>query len=468
MDKTSENVPKRSEFWFGAGLKSVTLRGRLFDKTTLLTAFLLGLTTFVIFWPVVLAIEFEEAFFTPLVPLLLSIFDALGIDANLALKILFMSSLVFSTVGIYFLVRDLTKRQVTAIFAAALFLVPPVPIFVLSFIRNSILAPELISAKSFFTVIYGDGAHFLALAIVPYALLFYLRFLKSGGKRDFLLSVLALVVILLANRSQSFYVLLILAVATLCDMFLGLAREKLKKFILVLIFCAGLVSFWYTPYFWLQSVNVIFEYLVNNIRLLFPLPFIIAVLSLLFSFVFFGRREDRQGIFISILSLFIFLAISIDWILNGRSFLPHPQRLLPDLFMFLAISAALTFASIFDKTKLEVRLKFVYWPVWVRTISTLLFAVFSFVIFGLTAYLISPFLISVVSGPGGIWTKLREGVIADREKTLEIAGGSFQLISGSSDNLQELLSAAVSFVFVLILVFLLFNKWKSDETNTVK
>lgn len=467
MDPLAENVPQRSEFWFSARLKSFSKRGKLFDKTTLLTAFLLGLTTFIVFWPVVLAIEFEEAFFTPLVPLLLSIFGALGIFQNLALKILFMSSLVFSTVGIYFLVRDLTKRQVAAIFAAALFLIPPVPIFVLSFIRSSILSPELISAKSFFTVIYGDGAHFLALAVVPYTLLFYLRFLKSGEKRDFLLSVFALVIILLANRSQSFYVLLILSVATLCDMFLGLAREKLKKFILVLIFCAGLVSFWYTPYFWLQSVDIAFAYLANNIRLLFPLPFIIAVLSLLFSFVFFGRREDRQGIFISMLSLFIFLAISIDWILNGRSFLPHPQRLLPDLFMFLAISAALTFAAIFDKTRLEVRLKFVSWPQWVKMISTLLFAVFSFIIFGLIAYLISPFLIFAVSGPGGVWTKLRDEVIADREKTLEAAGGSFRLVSRNSDNLQELLSIIVSIVFVLILVFLLFNKWKNEKVDEV-
>lgn len=459
----SKVVPERTALWLSKEIKTQNFRGRLFDKITVFIAICLALSTFVIFWPVVLTIDFEEAFFTPFIPFLLAIFESVGVGGGLTLKILFILSLATAVVGIYLLVKDMTKRQVPSIFAAVIYLVPPMPIFVLTFLVEGFLLAELSSAKSFFTIIYGDGAHFLALALLPFALLFYLRFLKYSQKRDFLLVVFLTVVIFLTNRSQALYVLVILAIATLTDMFIGDYQTKFKKMLMVFIFVVGLVSFWYTPSFWLGGIRLAIGDIFQNIKYLFPLPTILALLSLFFSFVFFAKRGDRQPIFISFLAFFVFLSISIDWVLSGRHFLPHPHRLLPVIFMFASISISLTLTSAFDKMELEKRLKLGNLPGWGRAAGAIVFTAVSLSVFTLFAYLVSPLVIRVVAGPEGIWTKLRTNVIADRLSTLTIAGGKFSLVSPYFSRWEVAIGFVITGIFIFILLLIFFKKWGREE-----
>src|SRR3990167_10249120 len=96
----------------------------------------------------------------------ISVFSIFGFNADSSLRFLFIGSLMISTVGIYLFVYDLTKRRVTAILASVLYLIPPMPIFILSLFFSGRYQSQLISAKSFFTIIYGDGAPFLALALI--------------------------------------------------------------------------------------------------------------------------------------------------------------------------------------------------------------------------------------------------------------------------------------------------------------
>ena len=457
----SKVVPERTSLWFSKEIKTVNYFARLFDKITVFICFCLAIGTFIIFWPLISTINFEEAFFTPLIPSILVIFESLGVVQEIALKILFIISLATATVGIYLLVKGMTKRQVPAIFAAVIYLVPPVPIFVLTFAKSPLLEGELASAKSFLTVIYGDGAHFLALALIPFTILFYLRFLAYSQKRDFLLVVLAAVAIFLTNRSQALYFGVILAIVTLTDMFIDRYKIKLAKMLLVLVFVVGLVSFWYTPSFWLEGTGLAIGDIGQNLKYLFPLPAIVAILSFLFSFVFFAKRRDRQPIFISFLAFFIFLSISIDWIINGRHFLPHPHRLLPVIFMFGAVVLSLTLTAAFDKMNLEKRLPFGNLPGWGKALGAFIFAAVSFVLFTILAYFVSPLVLAVVAGPEGIWTKLRINVIADRMQTLEIAGGKF-LLAPPSFSMWEVVSGfVISGIFVLILLLIFIKDWQS-------
>lgn len=456
-------MPERSALWFSQEEKPEYYTGRLFDKISVFVSIFLAFLTFVIFWPAVSTISFEEAFYTPFIPFILMIFASLGVVEEFTLKILFILSLAAATVGIYLLVKDMTKRQVSAIFASVIYLVPPMPIFVLSVSKSNLSEATLASAKSFFTVIYGDGAHFLALALIPFALLFYLRFLTYSQRRDFLLVVLLTVVIFLTNRSQALYFWVILTIATFTDMFIGKYKVKFKKMLFVLIFVIGLVSFWYKPSFWLTGTGQVIGDFGQNVKYFFPLPAILAILSFLFSFVFFAKRRDRQPIFIAFLVFFIFISINIDWILNGRHFLPHPHRLLPVIFMFGAIALSLTLTAVFDKMDPLRRLNLGRLPGLVKSVGAVIFAAASFAGFTALAYFLAPLSVMAVTGSGGIWAKLRMNVIADRVQTIEIAGGKFLLVLPSFSGWEAVFGFAVTGIFVLTLFLILVGKWKWED-----
>src|SRR3989338_7427639 len=240
-----QKIPKRPVFWFNRRPETNGYPVILFDRINIIYIGVFALLSFVIFWPIIAKISFEEVFFTPLVPFLISLFQIFGFNADSSLRFLFIGSLMISTVGIY----DLTKRRVTAILASVLYLIPPMPIFILSLFFSERYQSQLISAKSFFTIIYGDGTHFLALALIAFAALFFLRYIKSDKTSDLVITVLACAFILLASRSQALSLFLVLTVVALTDLFLGNARIKFKRFLFVLLISLGLVSFWYTPSF---------------------------------------------------------------------------------------------------------------------------------------------------------------------------------------------------------------------------
>src|SRR3989344_1370615 len=423
-----QQVPKRSKFWFRKGTQVAAPAVNLIDRINLIWIFVFALLSFIIFWPIISKIEFEEAFFTPLVPFLISLFGIFKIDAQNAIRILFIASFMISTVGIYFLVYDLTKRRITSILASSAHLVPPMPIFILSFFFSRRYENELISAKSFFTTIYGDGAHFLALALIPFAALFFLRFLKLAKSSDLLATVSICALVFLASRSQALNLFLVLIVVVLTDLFLGQARAKIKRFLLVLLLSLGLVSFWYTPRFWQETILSFFSQLSVNFKFLFPLPITIGFLALFVSFVFFARRENRQPIFLSFLVFIIFLILVGDWLLNARSFLPHPQRLVPNLNMFTAIVLALTLTAIVDSLHIVEVMAVESWSLAGKALGALVFGVVSLLVLAVGAFILSPWVILLVSGRYGIWIKIKMEVLADRQETLALAGRNFELL----------------------------------------
>lgn len=448
-----QGIPERSSLWFGKVTRS-HFRGKLLDKVTIFYALFLTAFVFIVFWPLVSQIRFEESFYTPLVPFLMGLLSVLGLDANSSLQALFMFSLVVTGLGIYLLVRDLTKRQVTAILASVLYFIPPVPIFVLTFFRRGLLYQELLSAKSFFTIIYGDGALFFALALIPFGAIFALRYLKSGLVVDLVLCVLLSGTILLSERTQSFVYFMILLLFTLTEIFLGNSALKLKRFFTIGLFSMGIVSFWYTPLFWLEGIMKAFRQMSGNIQYFFPLPFILAGISLLFSYAFFARKVERQAIFASFLIFIVFLAISISWLFSGKSIILHQHRLLPDLIMFGAVVGAISLSAFFDKLDIISRLSFEKWSSIARILGAVGFGLISFIFFSALAYLVSPAAILAVSGPYGVWTKIRMNVLADREEMLRISGGTFKLVVNTKDQFQLLIGYTVSMIFLVSLVYL--------------
>lgn len=459
------DVPKRSKLWLEQSL-NVKKPLVLFDRVTLVFVVFVLLSSFIIFWPIVSKINFEEAFFTPLAPFLIFLLGFLGISANDSMRILFILSFMLSTFGIYLLVRDLTKRHMTAIIAAVSFLVPPIPIFVLTYLRQGLLETELASARSFFTIIYGDGAHFLALALIPFAILFFLRYLKRDEPSYFLMTAITSALIILANRTQALNLALILAICFVTEAFLGMAREKSRKFFLVCILTYGLVSFWYTPEFLWESVNALVDFGAENFKYFFPLPFLLTIFTLLFSFVYLARREDRQPIFISFFVFAIFMAIVLSWFLTGKSYTIHPHRQLSVLNMFGAIVLALCVCAFLDGLKLDRMLGIFKWSASVKALAALGLGIVSFILLSIIIYTLSPLFIVLVAGPYGFWTRIRSGVILDRQDTLSAAGGDFKLVATGSGEQQFILGVAISLITLLVVAYLMFvGRPKSKDSD---
>lgn len=455
-------IPVRSRFWLKP--KTGFLGSfHLFDSITIAYSVLLAQISLIIFWPILSQIEFEEAFFTPLVPFLINLFRVFGVNAQDSIKIIIVGSFTMSTVGIYLFVRELTRKHITPILAALIYLLPPIPVFTLTFIRRGLLEAELASAKSFFMVVYGDGAHFLALALIPFASIFFLRYLKSNHAHNLVFSVLFCSLILLTNRTHALNLFIILGVLSLTELFLDQTKIKMIRLLQVLFLSVGVVSFWYTPSYWYTSILSFSQVFIGNAKYLFPLPFIIALLALLFSFVFFARREARQLIFLSFLLVAIFLSITGSWYLTHHSFVPHPYRILSLINMFGAITLAILINTIIQRLNLGQYMKLERLSSASRTAAALIFSILSFVVLAFGAYTLSPLAIMLFSGPGGIWTKISENVLAERLITLKIAGGNFVLFNPGSPNWQYGFGIALSVFFTLYLIYF----WYSKEGRTV-
>ena len=282
-----------------------------------------------------------------------------------------------------------------------------------------------------------------------------MRYIKSDKTSDLVITVLACAFILLASRSQALSLFLVLTVVALTDLFLGNARIKFKRFLLVLLISLGLVSFWYTPSFWQETLIGFFNQLKVNLKFLFPLPVTIGFLTLFASFVFFGKREDRQPIFFSFLLFIIFLILVGEWLWYQRSLLPHPQRLVPNLNMFAAIVSALTLTAIIDRLRLVKTLAVETWSAAGKALGALIFGVVSFLLLAILAFVVSPWVTLLISGPNGLWTKIKMGVLADRQETLAFAGKNFGLVRQHTDGWQLWLGVALSLFFMAILIYMI-------------
>src|SRR3989344_5087933 len=421
-----QKIPKRPVFWFKRKPETTAYATPLFDRINLIYIGVFALLSFIIFWPIISKISFEEVFFTPLVPFLISLLEIFGLNTTSSLRLLFIGS------------------------------------FMLSLFFSGRYQSQLISAKSFFTIIYGDGAHFLALALIAFAALFFLRYIKSDKTSDLVITVLACAFILLASRSQALSLFLVLIVVALTDLFLGSVRVKIKRFLLVLLISLGLVSFWYTPSFWQETLISFFSQLKVNLKFLFPLPATLGFLTLFVSFVFFGRKENRQPIFFSFLLFIIFLILVGEWLWYQRSLLPHPQRLIPNLNMFAAIVVALTLTAIVDKLNLVQTLVVETWSAAGKALGALVFGIVSFLLLATVAFGLFPWVTLLISAPNGVWIKIKMGVLADREETLAFAGKNFGLVRQHTDGWQLWLGVALSVIFLAFLIYLVLQNEEEE------
>src|SRR3989344_792062 len=463
---SQQNVPERSKLWLDQK-NHVVISGKFFDPVTKIFFIFLILFTFIIFWPIIYKFDFEVVFYTPFIPSFINIFGILGIAERSIVALIYSVSFITSVGGIYLLVRYLTRRQLTSIFAGLIYIIWPIPIFVLLFFTGRVFESGLVSPASFLSIIYGEVDYFFALALLPYAAIFYLHYLKYARKADFLLTVILCLFIFLTNQSQSLSLILVLSVLSLTEIFLGQFRLRIKRAILLIVISLGLASFWYIPIAIANPTAIFTSHVVSNLRFLFPLPAIVGILSLIISFAFFAKRQDRQTIFLSFLLLVVFLSLVGDWLLNGRSYVAHPNRLIPNMIMFSSIVLASMATALLDKVNLAGRVNFEAWSLLKKIIGLIIFGIINFVVLSITAFMLTPIGIRLVTGEGGIWTKIRMQIITERAESMANAGGNFGLVMPAIGYTYWLIDAGLTLCFILFLGWVFFKKGDSVNGNQV-
>ena len=448
-----EIIPARSNLWLGDKTPNFQ-KTKLFDPITVWVIIIIILITLVFFLPIISNFTFEEVFFTPLVPFLFNIFAIFNIGQETVLKSLYIFSFLLSSIGIYILVLDMTRRQITSILASVMFVIWPIPIFILIFFKPGLYGEGANWISSFFTIVYGDTAHFLALSIMPYTIILFQRYLKTARTIYFSTTVMSCALILLINRTQSLNLLLVLSVVALNSLLLGQARIKIRRLFFVIIFSIGLVTFWYTPSFWIKTFGILNTYIILNFKYIFPLPIILAVIGTFFSFVFFGKNEDRRLIFISFLLFIAFGVITADWLLHFRSFIPYHHRLIPNFNMFTAIVFALSMSALLDKLKILEIIKISRWSKLDKIAGTFIFITGSFLGLVGLVLVVSPVIINVLSGSAGYWQKIKQQINFETQNAIDLAGGNLKLVQSMSSYWQLTLGIIITAFFLIWLVAL--------------
>ena len=130
--------------------------------------------------------------------------------------------------------------------------------------------------------------------------------------------------------------------------------------------------------------------------------------------------------------------------------------------MFSAMVLALSISMFFDKLNLVKYLNFENWPTAGKILGTITFGLFSFLVILIGSILVSPLAIKFVSGPYGIWIRVKSALILDRDANIG-AGENFRLISQVPLNWQLYAGIAISLGLLVILIFNLLKNLSLDE-----
>ncbi len=236
---------------------------------------------------------FPYVFSAPLIPVSVDFVRRFGADIDSAARMMLFGFYIFGPTTLYYLVRNVTGRRMSAAFAAVLY---SLPIF-----RARLEAMTLL----------GDGAHIASLTVIPLAVMWYLKYIRTG---KYIVSIIAGAFLLLVSLISpfGFFVLLgILAVITFSEMLLGSGRTKAIRLIWVILVALGFSAFWYNPSF-IQAnfTSTSGRAVVAAVNNLIPISFVVLPVLATFGYLIFDKRAHLQPLFIALGMTILFGLIS--------------------------------------------------------------------------------------------------------------------------------------------------------------
>lgn len=276
------------------------------------------------------SIPFNYVFSAPVVPVVASIFEKVGMDGDAAVRTVLLQFYVAGPLALYLFVREVTGRKETAILASVLYSLP------------------IFRARFEALTIHGDGAHIAAMTFIPLAAFFLLRFLKKGS---FTASILSSVMILLTALTSPFGLFVLMAVMTIVtfsEMLLGSGRLKFVRFLWTGMVAVGISAFWYNPEFVrLGLVSPSGRVVVAAVKNLIPLSLFVFPVLGSFGYLVFDRRPQLQPLFIALGLTVIFGLLSFAGGL-ARFAVSAQSRYYPELLMSIAFLWGLVGVFLYD------------------------------------------------------------------------------------------------------------------------
>lgn len=276
------------------------------------------------------AVPFTYVFSAPVVPILASGLGIFGVTYDWAVRWILLAFYLFGPLTLFFLVREVTGRRLSALLAAVLFSLPA--------FRSRFEA----------MVSLGDGAHIASLTLIPLAAFFLLRFLKSGSFASAVVASIAILLVALTSPFGLFVLFSVLLVVTFSEILLGLGRLKFLRFVLVLVFAFGLSGFWYNPEFIRLSLfSPSGRAVIVAIKNLIPLSFFVVPILGTFGFLLFDKRPHLQPLFIALGLTIVFGLISFAGGLSPIA-VSAQSRYLPEVSLSISFLWGVVGVAVYD------------------------------------------------------------------------------------------------------------------------
>lgn len=350
------------------------------------------------------SVPFTFVFSAPVIPDMARFLGLFGVEFDWAVRWLLLAFFILGPVSLYFLVREITGRRMSAMVAAILY---SLPVFASRF--------EAI-------VVLGDGAHIAALTLVPLAAYWLLRFLKRGSFHYAIGSSLSVLLVALTSPFGLFVLIGVLTVVTFSEMLLGSGRLKFMRLVLVLVFSGGLSAFWYNPEFVrLSLTSASGRAVMAALKNLIPLSFFIFPVLGTFGFLIFDKRAHLQPLFVALGLTVVFGLISFAGGL-AKFAVSSQSRYLPEVSMSLAVLWGVVGAFVYDMIRVLPQTRWFPVPLARRdTLQRGLFVGFIVIVLLLTVFF--PYRGVEGRGRGSFVAGVTSSVAIDIGEIRELTGG---------------------------------------------
>lgn len=263
---------------------------------------------------------------------------------------------VLIPVGIFFLTRYLTKRDLPGFLAGLIcILAPSANYFLIPGFKAIGLASGWAPWQLSVIVDFGEGPHMIDLAIVPLAAMAYFKLLRQPTFAKFLVTAILLSIVVSINLFSAYALGYFLLGIFLSEILLGRFKENCAISLLLIPLIYGLMAYGYDLSMikslaasgYIHPENV---FRLPSLTTLFLL-FIFGALPTLFIFyeVFKNKARLQTGVILGIWFL-IFWAIPCAFY-KGYWFGSQPNRYMPELNLTAAIIVAVIFTWVYDKVK---------------------------------------------------------------------------------------------------------------------
>ena len=360
----------------------------------------------------------ETTYSGPIIPLVAKIFGIFGIPFIESVHIMALISFLVFPLSMYIFVRLLTKRKMSAFLAVLIVSLPFYP-----FAKTRIISGFLSQ----------DAPHIITLSLIPIAVYSLLSFVKEGGIKSLILSAITSSLVSLSSPFSFTTFMMFAVIACFSEMLLGQGRLKFTRLMVVMLFAAGLNSFWYNPafFYWMITGPMGDEIRITLNRLI-PMSMFIAPVLGVFGFLLFDRKPSLQPMFLAVFFTIIFALV----VIAGGGFVPsHPTRYTPEFGISFSLLLGLLILKFSEYLKFKPeKLPYLSW----KAISSLVI-IGAFLISGL-GIIAGRLEMDSVSSVLGIWSDVNRGEMWE-------ARDSF-------NGLSSLTGFAITFITASVLTYL--------------